>query len=140
MSKRTTKHKSSPRTRKGMLPDQGRRVSTVTLEVMRNKSHVVEETGGSMDKYGVMDFMTWQHYIVTTQIIDSKHTVWVELNGNAFEIPGRVFQQMVRHKDSITSELRSERARERFAGRARATASADQHQAEREREQDLAGL
>lgn len=136
MSKKTTKRKSSPRTRKGMLPDQGRRVSTVSLEVMRNQSHVDQETGGHMDKYGVMDFLTWQHFIISTQIIDSKHTVWVELNGNAFEIPGKVFQQMVRHKDSITSELRSERARERFAAKARA----DQHDAERERQTDLAGL
>jgi len=135
-AKKATKRNTTARTRKGMLPDQGRRVSTVSIEVLRNKSHVVEETGGHLDKYGAMDYMTWQHFIISTEIIDSKHTVWVELNGNAFEIPGKVFQQMLRHKDSIVSELRSERARVRFA----AKAQADQHDAERERQTDLAGL
>ena len=125
-----------PRSRKGMLPNQYRRRSTVYVERLR----AVDET----QRYGEDDLYTTDAYIVITTRTDDQWVHTVELRGEIIRLPGKVFDRIAAQRDQVVKEARQERGRRTHeAMKAKGLAEADQVEASQEdaeREADLRGL
>jgi len=128
-AKKTTK----PRSRKGMMPGQYRKRSTVFVERLRKND---EEA-----RYTDDDLMTTDAYIVQTNRLDGSFDHTVELKGVMMRLPGKVVDRLIAQRDAIIKEGRSDRARTRHEQLV-ATAQADQYEAESEEERarDLKGF
>jgi len=100
----------------GMLPGESRRQSLIT--VLRDVLSMSGERAEATDE---------DHFVLTTHVIDRKWTFTVELAGHKMVIPGAVAKRMNDHRESITKEQRSKRARNAF----RPVAVQDQLDAER---------
>jgi len=122
---------SKPRSRKGLLPNQYRRRSTVYVERLRG----VDET----QRYGEDDLYTTDGFIVITTRTDGQWLHTVELKGEVFKLPGKVFDRLTAQRDQIVKEARQERGR-RVQEALKAKGVADADQVEAEREADLQGL
>tara|TARA_Y100000034_G_scaffold62102_1_gene75399 strand:+ start:193 stop:498 length:306 start_codon:yes stop_codon:yes gene_type:complete len=81
-------------------------------------------------RYGEDDLMTTDTYNVITRRLDGRWTHVVEVQGQQVVLPGKVVDQMIRHRDSVTKEQRQISALETH-GRLKAKAEADQDEAER---------
>ena len=133
MPKRTvkvTKPRASQR-RKGLRPGEYRKRSTVVVERLR--------TADEKAQYITDDMYTTDAYIVITHREDGQWTHTVELHGDMMRLPGKVVERIQGQKDSIITEQRSDRAKERHETLV-AKAQADQDEAEAERAADLEGL
>ena len=118
-----------PRSRAGMMPGEYKRRGTVYVERLRKADEP--------KRYGEDDLMTTDIYNVITRRFDGHWTHIVEVQGQQAVLPGKVVDQMIRHRDSVTTEQRRVSAQETHE-RLRAKADADQAEAERAR--DLQGL
>ena len=130
MAKRR-KPKAAPN-RKGLMPGEYRRRSAVHVERMAQ--------AGEQPIYGDEDLLVSDTYNVYTRRLDDDWTHVVELKGEVFRLPDKVFRQMERHRKSIVTEAARVRGMERRASQLRAQAQADQNAAEAERVRDLGGL
>ena len=116
--------KSRPRTpvrRSGTHPGHARRISTVVVD--RVTFGPDSDRGGQqVDKY-----------IVQTDREDNAYSHIVEYKGVEWVIPGKVVDQMVRHRSSIKTELARVRAQETHERLVR------QVEVDLERQRDLQG-
>ena len=99
MARRKTKRTVGVRKRSGMLPGEAKRQSLVTVE--------------RMAKIGEAGLTAPAHYIVTSHQLDGVWTHTVELAGQRMVLPGKVIDQINRHRDSIRTEQRRLRAVEK---------------------------
>jgi hypothetical protein len=132
MRKRQTQKPQKPRSRAGMLPGEAKRQSLVSVEA------VSDEPG--KDRYGNRDLMHPEHYIVSSHRLDGVWMHYVEYRGDVWRMPGKVYDAMKRHRESIITEQRRATAKERHARLAQ-VGEADQVEAEAEAERaaDLGG-
>ena len=130
---KSTAQDKTPRSRKGMLPGQYRKRSTVYVERLRG--------AGEEARYSDEDMMRTDAYIVQTNRLDGTFSHTVELNGVMMRLPGKVVERLESQKAAIIKEARSERGRE-IAQRLRHRVEADVEDAveEAERATDLGGL
>mgnify|MGYP003147775233 CR=1 FL=1 len=120
---------ATPRNRAGLLPDQYRKRSTVYVERVRRAD---EE-----HRYSVDEMMATDVYYVETLRTDGNWQHRIDIQGETFVIPGKVFERIASQRDAIIKEGRRERAQQTHE-RLKAKAEADQAEAERAR--DLQGL
>ena len=109
------------------MPGEYRRRSAVHVERLAQ--------AGEQPIYGDEDLMVTDTYNVYTRRLDNWTHV-VELKGEVFRLPDKVFKQIERHRKSITTEASRVRGMER-ASYLRTQAEADQAAAEAERVRDL---
>ena len=125
--RRKSKAKTVPN-RKGLMPGEYRRRSAVHVERLAQ--------AGERPIYGDEDLMVTDTYNVYTRRLDNDWTHVVEVKGEVFRLPDKVFRQIERHRKSITTEASRVRGMER-ASHLRTQAEADQAEAEAERVRDL---
>jgi hypothetical protein len=129
-----------PKSRKGLLPNQYLRESHVSQPRIRG----ADEPSKPGESPFSNDLYTKDNYIVVTHRLDGQWSYTVELKGEIFLIPGKVFDRMVSQRDSIIKEQRKVSAqRVHEAMRTKGLALADQIEASQEdseREADLRGL
>ena len=132
-NRKSTAQDKTPRSRKGLLPGQYRKRSTVYVERLRG--------AGEEARYSDEDMMRTDAYIVQTNRLDGTFSHTVELNGVMMRLPGKVVERLESQKDAIIKEARSERGKE-IAQRLRHRVEADVEDAveEAERATDLGGL
>ena len=99
MARRKTKRTVGVRKRSGMLPGEAKRQSLVTVE--------------RASKQGERGLTAPDHYVVTSHYLDSIWTYSVELAGQRMILPGKVVDQLARHRKSILTEQRRLRAVEK---------------------------
>jgi hypothetical protein len=99
MVRRKAKRAVGMRKRAGMLPGEAKRQSLVTVE--------------RVSKAGEAGLTTPDHYVVTSHYFDGVWTYGVELAGQRMALPGKVVDQINRHRKSILTEQRRLRAVER---------------------------
>ncbi len=117
--RRKPKPRSAPN-RKGMMPGEYRRRSAVHVERLAQS--------GEQPIYGDEDLMVTDTYNVYTRRLDNDWTHVVELKGEVFRLPDKVFKQIERHRKSIVAEAAQVRSMER-ASQLRAQAKEDQEEA-----------
>ena len=132
MAKRRKPSARTAPNRKGLMPGEYRRRSAVHVERLAQ--------AGEQPIYGDEDLMVTDTYNVYTRRLDDDWTHVVELKGEVFRLPDRVYRQIERHRKSIVTEAARVRGMERRASQLRAQAAADQEAAETERVRDLGGL
>ena len=120
MAKRSKPRSKGLPSRKGMLPGQYRKRSTVYVERPRR--------GDEEKRYGDEDLYTTDAYIVITNRLDGHWDHSIELRGEVIHVPDKVFQQIERHRKAIQTESAKVRGKER-AAQLRARAEADQEEA-----------
>ena len=117
--RRKSKAKTVPN-RKGMMPGEYRRRSAVHVERLAQ--------AGEQPVYGDEDLMVTDTYNVYTRRLDNDWTHVVEVKGEVFRLPDKVFRQIERHRKSIVAEAARVRSMER-ASHLRAQAKEDQEEA-----------
>jgi len=120
-SKRRRRKGVAPRKRSGLLPNEYRRHSLVRVERLAEPG----DGRGSMARAGA-SLTAWDNYIVETHRLDSEWTAWVEINGVTAKLPGKVVDQLIRHRDSVITEARSTQARARALEAAQRAASEEE--------------
>jgi hypothetical protein len=111
--------------RKGLLPGEYKRLSTVQVERLDRNGAVdplYRDTGS--------DMYSTHNYIVQTHRLDTVWSYTIEVEGARWRIPGKVMEAMVRHKESIIKDHKRRVSVERHA-RTKAKTEATQDEAER---------
>ena len=98
--------KKKQRTRTGLLPGESRRRSLVSI----TRDTFTKES----DQYG----REVHNYVVSTRRLDGVWTHTIEYRGQTWELPGKVIERIMAQRDSIITEERSRRARERILAEA----------------------
>ena len=117
MAGKSNQPNKKPRSRQGLLPNQYRKESTVKVERLRG----VDEPA----RYSGEDTHTTDYYIVITDRTDGRWSHTVELKGEVYRLPGAVVDRIIRHREAIIKEQRSERGKEQAAARLSQTAQGD---------------
>ena len=112
--------------RKGLLPGQYKKTSTVAVELVDTLSE-----GDGL-------YIT-RRFIIDTERLDGNYSFTIEHRGVEWKIPGAVFRRMVQQVEAINKEHKR-RQGQATQERLRRKSEADQAEAEAEREKDLAGL
>ena len=122
------------RSRKGMMPGQYRKRSTVYVERLRN----AEEDA----RYTNDDLYTTDAYIVQTNRLDKTFSYTVELKGEMMRLPGKVVDRMIAQREAILKEARSDTASQAAEKRihSKVVDDVEEAAAEAERKNDLEGL
>ena len=89
------------RRRQGMLPGESRRRSLVVVERVSRQAQ------------GEEGLTTYHNYVLQTQRLDGVWEHSVEYKGEVWDLPGKVVERLLAHRESIIKEERSRRARER---------------------------
>ena len=138
---KSRKKQSKPRNRAGLLPGEYRRRGLVTLEVTkfadpRRSQLTGEPVQGeeTPDQYGRIV----HNYVVVTSRLDGQFSAQIEFKGETYRLPGKVIDQIIRHRTSIMEEQKRDRNRQQ-SERMRAQAEADQAEAEEQRRMMEAG-
>ena len=128
---RKLKRKKSPlKPRSGLKPGEYVRRSTVWVETI------------DMDTASIELYQT-DPYNVETHREDGRWDATIRYKGDKWSIPGKVLDQLVRHRESIMAEAKRRKGLERFErshAMAEARAASALNEAEAERAIDLAGL
>lgn len=120
-NKRKRKSPAKPRNRAGLLPNQYRRRATVHVERTRGEH---EAHRYSPDEFTVTDI-----YNVETMRTDGQWAHRIDFHGETYVIPGKVVDQLIRHRESIIKEQRSDKGREVQQQRLKTLAQMDQEAA-----------
>jgi hypothetical protein len=95
-TKRTKARKPALRPRTGLLPGEYKRRSLVAIERLSRD--------GS-------DMYVTDNYIVQAHRLDGQYRYTIEYHGESWGIPGKVFDAMVRQRESIRKEDHRRRAK-----------------------------
>lgn len=101
MTKRKTKRKTK-REREGLLPDQFRKRSFVTVERPRR--------AGDVDHYEDDGIFITDVYHVVTRRDDGTWSHFIEHKGNIYRLPPQVLERLIQQRNAIIKEGRSIRA------------------------------
>ena len=140
MPRKLKRRKSALQPRSGLKPGEYVRRSTVWVETL------------DMDKASKELYQT-DPYNVETHREDGRWDATIRYKGDKWSIPGKVLDQLVRHRESIITEARRRKALERFerlhamaearavrASATNATWNISFNEVEAERAIDLAGM
>jgi len=130
------RNQTKPRNRKGMMPGQYRKRSTVYVERLRGADEAARYTDD--------DVMTTDAYIVQTNRLDKAFSHTVELKGTVMRLPGKVVERLIAQREAILKEAKVDRMAERSAAmkgtRPAFLKDVDEAVIEAERNADLQGL
>jgi len=108
----SNKRKTSGKNRGTLLPNEYSRESLVSVEKVSLDSE--------RDPVTFQNSMyATHHYIVTSHRFEKTWDFTVEYNGERWHLPGKVFDAMARHRDSIIKEAQTARGREQWEERER---------------------
>ena len=110
MVRRSTNKKptGTSRRRKGLLPDEFNRESTVKVERLRASDEQQKMSDGSVVENPMY---TTDYYIVLSRRVGTEWSYIVEHEGQQIRIPAKVLERLITHRESIIKEQRSERSR-----------------------------
>ena len=110
MVRRSTNKKptGTSRRRKGLLPDEFKRESTVKVERLRASDEQQKMSDGSVVENPMY---TTDYYIVLSRRVGTEWSYIVEHEGQQIRIPAKVLERLITQRESIIKEQRSERSR-----------------------------
>ena len=106
------KRKASGKNRGTLLPNEYSRESLVSVEKVSLDSDRDPITFQN-------NLYSTHHYIVTSHRLDKAWDFTVEYNGERWQLPGKVFEAMARHREAIIKAAQKARGREQWEERER---------------------
>ena len=133
MPRKIKRRATRPRNRAGLLPNEYKKRSLVSVEVVQAST--------DPNPFTFMPSLTQtKNYVVSSHRRDSQWLFTIEHNGVRWDIPGAVYDALARQRAAIIKEAARHRAQDRWESTLRDRSQQEQDEAEQERIADLAGL